>query len=47
MYLHYDNINKRWLAIRGGFIIATGELDECIALAIEFIWLEKRALSIV
>jgi hypothetical protein len=37
MYLHYDEINKRWIAIKGGFIISTGGLDECLSKAIEYI----------
>jgi hypothetical protein len=37
MYLHYDEINKRWIAVKGGFIIAVGSLDECLDKAIEYI----------
>jgi hypothetical protein len=36
MYLHYDEINKRWIAVKGGFIIAVGSLDECLAKAIQY-----------
>jgi hypothetical protein len=37
MYLYYDNINKRWIAIRKGIVIAIGTLDECIFTAILYI----------
>ena len=30
MYLHYDKTNKRWLSVKGGFIIAVGTLDEVL-----------------
>ena len=34
MYLHYDKINGRWIAVKGGFIIAVGTLDEVLMKAI-------------
>jgi|WetSurSiteA1Bulk_404760.scaffolds.fasta_scaffold47487_1 hypothetical protein len=37
MYLHYDKINKRWIAVKGGFIIAVGTLDEVLMKAILYI----------
>jgi hypothetical protein len=37
MYLHYDKTNKRWIAIKEGFIIAVGTLDEVLIKAISLI----------
>jgi hypothetical protein len=37
MYLHYDKTNKRWIAIKGGFIMSVGTLDEVLIKSILYI----------